>query len=396
MALTKYQSPQIYTPAWNEQIFLYLSDQIAQPEFKYIVEITINAVVYAYDIFARPDGYMVFDAKEVVQNYVKAYFNRDINNYIATTDSIDVQFDVTEYYSSATHATDSESYTAFNACLKNKDFKNYLSTEWYKPTLGDYTDAKVFMNEEYGNTNIDEFVTLTTDYWLTFIRGLATTITWEIFDENVSSLASGTITLPAGSDTDVMRINLSPSYIGGLGSITMQNGYTIEAALNTASGDVADIFIPTINEVCTKYKVYRLYYLKRNDAIGYKTFDKLSEQKINKKINEVRLDPSDVFATGGGFNYGRRDDQHFSNTVSTLNEYSYTLNTDWITEAQSILLDELFDSPMVWLQDDTDGSIQTVSIKDTSYTYKQHANEKLFNYSVVVDVDLTEKRQRSI
>lgn len=396
MALTKYKEPKIYTPAFNEQVFLYLSNQIAIPDFKYIVEITINSIVYTYNIFPRPDGFMVFDAMDVVKNHISTYFNRDANNYIATNDKIDVQFKVTEWYMGMPNATSTVNYTVFNACLKTKDFKNYVSTEWYKPLLANYTDFKVFMNETYDATNLDQNVTLNTDYWLTFIRGIADTIPWTIYDELSTVLSSGSITLPAGTDKDIIRINLSPSYFATLSGVTMLNGYSIEASLNDTSGTLADIFIPTINEVCTKYEVFRLYFLKRNGAIGYKTFEKSSEQKISKKQNEVRIDPSTVFVSGGGYDYGRRADQHYSNVVSTINEYSITLNTDWITQDQSILLDELFDSPLVWLQNDVDGSIQAVSIKDNSYTYKKHENETLFNYSVTVDIDVNESRQKGI
>lgn len=397
MALTKYQAPVEVTPAYNEQVFLYLSDQIAQPNFKYIVEVTVQAVTYTYDIYARPDGFMVFDAKDVIANYMATYYDPTTQMYLGYGEVIDVNFAVTEYYSAATHDTDSWPYVAFNACLKQNDFLNYNIDEWYRGTIGLYTNDRLFMNESYLDANVDNSLTQTTDFWLTFIRGIADDLTWAIYDETNTLQASATLTLPTGVTTDIVKINLGAPQMNILSGVTMLDGWYVEAALNVGATSVCDIFLPAISEICTKYKVYRLYFLKRNGAIGYKTFEKLSEFKVNKKSNEVRLNPSAVFSDGGGgYLYGYPTDKHFNNVVSTESTYTYTLNSDWITEGQSIKLEELFDSPKVWLQEDTDGSIKAVSIKETSHTFKQIANEPLFNYMVTVEVNQTETRQRGI
>lgn len=397
MALTKYQAPVEVTPAYNDQVFLYLSDQLAQPNFKYIVEVTVQGTTYPYDIYARPDGFMVFDAKDVVANYVATYYDPTTQKYLGYGEVIDVSFAVTEYYSGATHDTDAWVYVAFNACLKHNDFNNYDINEWYRGTIGLYTDYRLFMNELHSDANVDAMVTQTTDYWLTFIRGLATNIAWAIYDETNSLQATGTITLPAGVTTDIVKVNLGAPQMNILGSVTMLEGWYIEASLNVGAASVCDFYPPAISEICTKYKVYRLYFLKRNGAIGYKTFEKVSERKVDKKDSEVRLDPSAVFSDGGGgYLYGYPSDKHFNNVVATESTYTYSLNSDWITEEQSIKLEELFDSPKIWMQDDVDGSIQAVSIKETSHTFKQIANEPLFNYSVTVEINQKETRQRGI
>jgi len=60
MALTVYQQPESFTPAYNDQIFTAKSNQIAIADFKYIVTIVVNgdtANTYTEDILQRPDGY---------------------------------------------------------------------------------------------------------------------------------------------------------------------------------------------------------------------------------------------------------------------------------------------------------------------------------------------------
>lgn len=396
MALTKHQEPQIYTPAFNEQVIIYESNQTAVSDFKYIVYIVIDSTSYRFDIYARPDGLLVYDLKDVVSNYVKTKIDFSNPNQTATTEWVIVTVNIVEFYSDVEHAPDTIIYNVFNACLKDKDFSAYVSTDYYKPIIGNYTDANIFMNESFSDVNIDQNFTLKTDYWLTFIKGLATNYTWILYDETMTALNSGTVPLAGLGTEDVVRVNLSPTNIGTLAGVAVENGYTIEASVNKSLDVLAEVFVPTISEVCTYHKVYRLYFLKRNGAIAYKTFEKISELKVDKKINTVEFNPSIVTESGGIFSYGKTSDMHSTAIVSTESTYVYTLNSDWVTEAQKIKLEELFDSPKVWLQDDTDGSYTAVTIKDSSYTFDKHVNEPLFNYTVNVVVNQKETRQRGL
>jgi len=397
MALTKYQAPQIYTPAYNDQVFVYYSDQTAQSGFKYQVRITINSVQYNFDVFKRPDAFMVFDAKEVVKNYISTYFNTEVTRYKALNENITVRFDIWEYYSGATQATTNEIYYAFNACLNKTDFANYTSTDYYKPLIGDYTNFRLFMNDLPLEINVDNQVTLRTDNWFTFVKGLADNVSIAVYDSNNTLIDSGVIAIPTASATDVIRFNLGATAVAAMLSCTILNGYTIEAAINTStSSSLCDIFINEIKDVCSRYKIYRLYFLKRNGGIAYKTFELLSLKKSNKQTNSVRLNPQTVVAVGGGYEYSARQDQHYNNVTSTIITHDLSLSTDWITETQSDKLEDLFNSPLVWLQDDTDGSYTPVVITDKSFVFNKKQNDKLFNFTVNVQFDFQETRQRAI
>ena len=75
MAITAYQKPQALSPAYNNQIFTALSNQIAVADFKYVVTVTINGVAIVKEYLQRPDGWLVVDVKEWVQNFIEHYFN---------------------------------------------------------------------------------------------------------------------------------------------------------------------------------------------------------------------------------------------------------------------------------------------------------------------------------
>ena len=79
MAITAYQKPQALSPAYNNQIFTALSNQIAVADFKYVVTVTINGVANVKEYLQRPDGWLVVDVKEWVQNFIEHYFNPSLS-----------------------------------------------------------------------------------------------------------------------------------------------------------------------------------------------------------------------------------------------------------------------------------------------------------------------------
>lgn len=396
MALTKYQSPQIYTPAYNEQVFVYLSDQIGISGFQYIVTTVVGGVTYTDKIYPRPDGFLVFDTMERVKNLITTYYNPDSNLHVCVPEYTYVAVTVAE--SLGTLDSDFTAYGAFNACLKKQDFNNYNYLEWYRTSIAQYSNQKIFQNEFASDTNIDNFLTRRTASYLTMQAGILSVVTYFVYNESNTLVRTGNFTIPFASLPEILRFDVGVYAMANECGIPLHDGYRYELSFKDSAGNILAFYSsPIINDVCTKYGVYRLFFLKRNGAIGYKTFEKVSELKVDKKINEVNLNPSTLFSDGsGGYIYGYPKDKHFSNVVSTQSTYTLSLNSDWITEAQSIKLEELFDSPKVWLQDDKDGSIIAVNIKESSYTFKKHINEPLFNYNVTVELSQQETRQRGI
>ena len=133
MALTIYQEPQAYTPAYNEQTILALSNQIAITDFKYVVTVQVNGgTTYTYNVLQRPDGYLVFDAMEIVKNYITRDYFDPLGTYVdkAPGKSAAVIVTVKEYYSGAIHSTYSSTYVAYDACLNAEDFRNYAPTTY--------------------------------------------------------------------------------------------------------------------------------------------------------------------------------------------------------------------------------------------------------------------------
>lgn len=384
MALVVSQTPQIYTPAYNEQIFVALSNQIAISDFYYLVQFQVGgSIIYTKKILQRPDGYCVFDAIEVVKNYIKHSFNPTVTGITYATDSaVAVTVYIKEFYSAAVQSTYTYNYVAWNACLDADTFSTYD----YRDYVTNGGEIKLLSPNatEYlvPNAKID----IKADNWLHFFKDDFTYIDFVLYRASGAIKGSLTKTIPTGAY--IHYINTGAKLWDGSG-VTVNPTDTLEINFEGDSGGMSTSF--TFTDVCSKSVQYNVYYYKRNGGIGFKTFELVSQETMTKKTNSVRMNTKTL--TAGV--YSAPTYKREKNVVSTTSQKSITLNTNWITEQQAIQLNELFDSPMVWLQLET-GEYKPITITDNSYKFSKHVNDKLFNYSITADYDNTETRQRGI
>lgn len=384
MALTVSQTPQIYTPAYNEQIFVALSNQIAVADFYYLVQFQVGgSIIYTKKILQRPDGYCVFDAIEVVKNYIKHSFNPTVTDITYATDSaVAVTVYIKEFYSAAVQSTYTYNYVAWNACLDSLTFSTYDYRDYV--TSGGVIKLLSPNASEYLVPN--KVIDIKADNWLHFFKDDFLYIDFVLYRASGAVKGSITKTIPSGAY--IHYINTGAKLWAGSG-VTVNPTDTLEINFEGDSGGMSTSF--TFKDICSKSVQYNVYYYKRNGGIGFKTFELVSQETMTKKTNSVRMNTKTL--TSGV--YSAPTYKREKNVVSTVSQKSITLNTNWITEQQAIELNELFDSPMVWLQLET-GAYYPITITDNSYKFSKHVNDKLFNYSITADYDNTETRQRGI
>jgi hypothetical protein len=385
MAVVIHQQPSQITPAYNDSWVVAYSNQYTQPNFKYIVEITVNGSTTRLDIAPRPDGGCVFNCKEIVSNYIQRPFDFTplipafdwTDNYVYATVTI------TEYYSDAEHSSASISNLRFfDACY----YQDYFLNDFTDNLDGDWNDISV-INDFFA---VDNRVTADTDVWL---------------KATVNDLSASPIV-----GVDVLVNDGFKGYFNVIGTQCMMNiGARVVANYNGGSiniGDVVTINILTesaeilqtitytITSICSKYPIKRVYYYDRVGQIKYFNFDLVSTKNINKQTNSVRLNRNrlTVGSPLNSYGYNTWDREKF--VVSTETTKQITLNSNWISETQSNKLIELFDSPFVWLFEDN--QYKPVTVTDNSYNVKTAKVDKAFNYSLTCEYSETETRQRAI
>lgn len=404
MALTISQNPQAWTPAYNDQYITALSDEIAQPNFKYLVEVSIDYdlngtptnVVFSYYFLPRPDGYLVFNAKEIVKNFVQHFFKPlDYSILECVNSRVEVGVTITEDWTGVvTPDTETINYKAWNASLTEKQMYSY--------SAGDYISNNFYVRVHSVATlgllsYPFEKQTFYADVFLQFVKpsdldsiSYALVDTDGVTDLNAMSL-TGTMT-----DDKIYQINISPQLAeetwGGV-----VPGQFIRVDFFKVTPDIMYSYIYEIKELCTKHEVNRIYYLNRRGGISSFPFEMLSTQSIDAITNEVRLGSKKIVSG----EYVSLPYQHENLVVNTQETYMKSLQTNWLTTQQMIYLEELFSSPLKWLvnEEDAYGSDYNyipVTMINKPYLLNKHENEKLFNYGIDVKFSTQETRQRAI
>ena len=385
MALTVSQQPQAYTPAYNSQVFTAISNQIAVADFKYIVTVQINAgTIYTENILQRPDGYLVYDPIELVKNYItRDYFDpTSVTCKYAEGKSCSVEVKIKEYYTGAIQSTTTINYIAYDACLTEHTFRNYLYTDYVS------NGASVYLLENVANEFLlpDYRVDVKNDVWIHFFKNSCDKITITHSDGVTISVID--LIIPA-TNNYIYYCNVGYSTLLA-NSIVPGEGDTVTIQIKQGA-TVRYTGSYTFTDLCTKFRKYTIQYLKRNGNIGRFNFEMISNINVSKKSETVRLNPAKIRSGV----YGSNSWDAEKRTVSTQTTRQLTLNTNWLTAEQSESLEECFDSPVRWLVDDNQ-NYKAITITDSSYKINEAFGDPLFFYKVEAEFDVQETRQRGI
>jgi len=408
MALTVYQQPQVLTPAYNDQIFTAISNNTAVSDFKYIVTIQVNGgVIYTYNILQRPDGWLVFNAMEQTKNFISHYFNPLLAspyNEIATGKSAVVQLKIKEYYSGAIQSTTTINYNVFDACLKQEDFDNYNYNNFLLTTSPISFLSK--SNGLVGSLNeiiIDNKIENDQDVFVHFIKNPARALVklvLVLYSDNtfttvIESKFFNIVTPVNTYDTIVANIGTkcftTNAVNGNVVYFYFLDNNTTSLPINSINVISSNIY--TVIDVYTKFTKYVLYYLDRTGNIMFFTFELVSNFVDSIKRNTVNQKRKKLNTSTGAYSNNVWDSESF--VISTDVSTKIILNSDWITEAQSTSLNDLFTSPIVYLLS-PDGKYRSVQITLKEHKYEKHINTTLFNYVVECDLGITETRQRGL
>ena len=396
MALTLYKQPAELTPAYNKQIFTALSDEIAQTDFKYIVEVIVNgdtANSYTESVLQNPDGWLVFDSQQWVKNYIEHYFEFDnvslaspIN--LAVNKNVAVEVNISEYYTAAIQSTSTINYQAFDACLTDEAFRNYDFSDYvFAGTTGKY-----FLSKTINTITPDVRLTVNQPMFIHFINNQVTPI-----DNIIITLRR------SGSAIDTVSIASIPTPTNDYDVYQLYTGSQIFTTATPTVGDIIRVdflngvtsllrYSITLVEIESDFQDYVIYYLDRDGNILSFHFEKLSTKNHTKKTNTVTLD-KDVLNTSTG-DYGSASYDRETHVVSTSTESTLTLNTGWITEEQSTQLKDLWDSPIGYIWDGT--TLKSFNPSNSAYDEKVESLDPLFNYTMTIDMGITEIKQRGI
>lgn len=166
--------------------------------------------------------------------------------------------------------------------------------------------------------------------------------------------------------------------------------------LDPAFSSISDLLTFTIKEQCN-YPIRRLHFQNKWGAFDTFNFDLVSKESVNIQKKSYKFNPNRVTA-GGILEFDQSDRTNVNYHVKSTNEI--VLNADWITEEQSVWLEELFTSPEIYLEEVTTGGkiinklIAVAEIQSNKYAIKTDKVDTLYNIDLVITLSNDNYRQR--
>lgn len=362
MAVTFTQTPQDWSPSDNPLLFVFSSNQTSNANFSYIVQTYIDGVQVAEDrVFLERSTRAHYDASPVIKNRIQVP-QRSTGLYTEANYSNEVYIKVYENYgtpainqASATSST----INVFKACLSDKAWKSYVSTDW----IGLKYLTNVPRTEQITQmAGADFYLNMITD-------GLASELLINVYD------STGTL-LDFYAETQsflISQLNLSTDNLTSAGlNLTGASYYTVQLEASEM------LTVHLLTDYCNSPNT--LQWL--NEFGAYDSFIFMHNLEQSGDIKDQTYGKQFGEWNNTTFEYNLEDAGTIR--VGTKQKDKGTIYTDYISQTSQRWLCELYKSPRYCLFD-IQGNIDYIRVTSTQFTFKQDRFEDLISESVAFE-----------
>jgi hypothetical protein len=391
MAVTIYNQPQAIAPAGNPLVFTFSSDQTAQDNFSFIVELYIDStLILTQQVFRQFNALSRIDVSQAVEAYIRNTIPTTNLELDATDSMVTYAIIVYEKYGNPPITQASATSTtlkAFNGSLEYEDWINY-DYALYDPNQ---TQDALFLT--FFPLDSKSLVGMNENYYLAFFEQTASAtceLNIELLDISGSTIASDVITLTA---TDFYIINVGPQVIIDNTTITQidfDTCYRYVVSVSVAGVSFVGPVTIYMDLACQRYEPYRLHWLNKLGCWDSFTFGLVSTQSATVDTFAYQRDPG--VWSGNSYTYPLYSGQKV-NYAKTKNK-QLVLNSDWISEdVQNWLVESLYDSPIVYLEQTNGTEFEPVKVTNSTYQLKTRRRDGLLQEQVTIDRTYTYRSQ---
>jgi hypothetical protein len=402
MAITLYDQPQLIAPAGNPLVFTFSSDETAQPNFSFIVEVYINGNLrLTQEVYRQFNTLGRIDVSEAVQSTLSSplivdgtlltFYDSAINDYYIIV--------YEKYGSPVPQLYDDETSSTLygiNAALRHQDF-----IAW------DYLDHAVSTS----NPNSGSGVTWLTDwprdrkYFLgndeRLFMGILNgdpgyfQVRYRLYDANNTIIVQHTESFAANQ---FPVADVSPQTIIANTAITQTDFddcvyYELTPRGAQTGGSYSgggETFRIYMDRECKRYETRRLHWLNK-----YGVWDSFT-------FSLVSTDSSTVQSYGYQREKGVWDDTSYIYPLYQGEKVDFAktsadqliLNSDWIYESvQQWLVRSLMESPSVYLEVEDGTEFEPVKVTNTSYQLKTRRRDGLIQEQITLERTYTYRSQ---
>lgn len=393
--LTIIQEPSEVTPAYNPINFVVESDNVAELSFQYVFDLYIRGVFISRHRLPPKTvtGVARLDVSSIVQSYVThdiniedTAFDRNPNSWVDFYIRFGEEYSVAGVITTYINLLDSDTHYAVNASIENLSFVDWSTNDFYQGSTRRFLTN---INEP----NVDE----NTNLWLHLYHEIPENIASIIvrnYDSTGSEVNSSTFSPTDLSNAEIgdrfLRISVGTKNLKELFGSTFFIGvsyYTV-GVVDMVSDFDFEVKRINIQDSNCKYTNIPLHFLNVNGGFDVFNF-KLASTKntsIEKKKYNVMIGS---FNSSNEYVYSESD--RSSTVMTSANQDTITVNSDWISDSESVWLKELLTSPMVFMEQSN--KLIPIQITETKYKTAKKINDKLFNLQITFDFGNENYRQ---
>ncbi len=421
MAITILASPESYAPAFNPIWWGVYSDQTGQPNFEFICDVYITGVTFAggasflrLKVPSNPsDGYGYFNVAPILRRQLSGDLGDTIYGFQPCTSSIlDYSVKFGELYGPSsgviahTDLTTSTGKTAFNGSLQTMEWLDYRTADYVANTSATQINL-LSQSPSSGtiNTGYSQWI-----YAMSQTSGAIKFANINSFN-SAGTLTNTAVVINSGSYTPSQAYNRMIRFPAGYNISQIPAGAVVSGTLanflntttnarweiyftDSAHNRISKSFYSSWDTNCTSHTIYQIYF--KNKLGGYDVFDftRASQKSVDIKRSKFQKIMGRTSEDTGVFIY--RDYDRFETNFYTEYKENIKLNSNWITETQSVWLQEMLTSPDIRM--DIIGAtgshfLVPVNIIETNYTQRQHKTDKTFNIEINIQPSFKELRQ---
>lgn len=373
MAVTIHTTPEDFTPSDNPVQWTFSSDQTAQANFIYKVDLYINDTLVARELIQYESGiYAKFDASGYASNYcntpqISQDAAVDANNYCT------VRITVTERYGDP--IADQASSAATNiVCWKSRqtdeDFVDWDAST-YTPT-GVSTGAWL---TPFPSTTYPKVQRTDESIRLLMINNLNNvTLTYKLYDADGVLITSDTYGYTATSFYLIIA-NVSPEVIITETTITTANFAAASYYTVSTTGVLMPEYRINLSDDMLYSTYKRLHFLT-----SWGSIESFSFGLISRKSGSVE-------SFGYKKRWGAWSGNSFTRTKAQGRDIDYAKSvdlklicvSDWLTQAvQNWLAFEIKSSPLVYIEEPSDNSLERRKVMSRTIDWKIQENDVIF------------------
>jgi hypothetical protein len=272
-----------------------------------------------------------------------------------------------------TNLTNLTNQTAFNGALDLLDFKNYNYINFVPATP---SVARLLTNCPLITTQ-----SLSQDRWMAYWNNYAssTKVLW--FEDSLGN--KGYRSLTASTNNGVVQF---PCGLDNLPTLTMTVGTAIDLTsdyvdywLQVSTDKVTETFRMLIDERCA-IEEYSILFFDRLGSFCSFAFNLRSTENGNVTRNSYNKKFGDVNLTSNTFDFTTYDKGDSIYSVDLKKEI--TLNTNWMSDAESVYFEELMTSGDTFLK--IGSNYFACTITDTSFPIERQKNKNLIRKTITV------------